>query len=294
MDARTSSRSRRSGGAIALILAFAAGCGGDGDTTGKPVPKPATVDPAKRLDLGVVGVSALIGGDQVRSAGTVLDGANGLVLTTARGVWGATSLKVTTGLAVLHGRIVARDACDDLALIETQPRLPGLVSMPASGDTSVTGSGPLVAVHRRPGLPSRSGPELVTASVRPGSAAKPTVLIPGVAPAGAVPVAGATEPLASGAPLVASDGRLAGLLQVAKLNRKVTVTAVPWKTINDRLQELRPGGNTVYVGWRKHYRCAGAMHRYTALRHPGFRTGDVRLNAPVPATRLPGTAEVDG
>jgi hypothetical protein len=277
---------------IALVLAFAAGCGSG--TADRPAPKPAAVDPAARLDLGVVGVSALIGGDQVRSAGTVLDGANGLVLTTARGVWGATSLKVTTGLAVLHGRIVARDACDDLALIETQPRLPGLVAMPASGDTSVTGAGPLVAVHRRPGLPSRTGPELVTASVRPGAAVKRTVLIPGVAPAGAVPVSSGTEPLASGAPLVASDGRLAGLLQVAKLNRKVTATALPWKTINARLQELRPGGNTVYVGWRKHYRCAPAMHRYTALRHPGFRTGDVRLNAPVPATRLPGTAEVDG
>jgi hypothetical protein len=291
MDARTSSRSRRCGGAIALMLAVAAGCGGE--TNDRPKPAPA-VDPAARLDLGVVGVSAQIGGNEERSAGVVLDGPNGLVLTTARGVWGATSLKVTTGLAVLYGRIVARDPCDDLALVETQPRVPGLVTMNASADASVTGAGPLVAVSRRAGLPSRKGPELVSVPVKPGSTAEQSALIPGIRPAGAVAITSGSGSLTSGAPLVASDGRLAGMLQVARAGSRVTTTALPWKTINARLQELRPGGNSVYVGWRRHYRCATALHRYTAARHPGFRTGDVRLNAPVPATRLPGTAEVDG
>lgn len=287
MDARTSSRSRRCGGAIALMLVVAAGCGGEKNEPPKPAP---AVDPAARLDLGVVGVSARIGGDEERSAGVVIDEADGLVLTTARGVWGATSLKVTTGLAVLYGRIVARDACDDLALVETQPRVPGLVTMPASSDASVAGAGPLVAVNRRQELPSRKGPELVSVPVRAGAAADTAALIPGIRPAGAVTISSQSGSLASGAPLVASDGRLAGMVQV----NGDKATAIPWKTINARVQELRPGGNAVYVGWRKHYRCAGALHRYTAARHPGFRTGDVRLNTPVPATRLPGTAEVDG
>jgi hypothetical protein len=60
------------------------------------------------------------------------------------------------------------------------------------------------------------------------------------------------------------------------------------------MQELRPGGQAQYVGWRRHYRCAAAMHRYAAAHHPGFRPADAQLNAPVPATRLPGTRGVDG
>src|SRR5918996_566933 len=83
--------------------------------------------PAPRLDLSVVAVTARIGDDRVQSAGAVIDADRGLILTTAHSVWGARSLRVSTGIAVLHGRIVARDACDDLAVLETQPRLPGLV-----------------------------------------------------------------------------------------------------------------------------------------------------------------------
>src|SRR5690349_3060844 len=63
--------------------------------------------PADRLDLGVVAVTAQIGGDREQSAGVVFDADRGLVLTTAHGVWGARSLKVATGVAVLHGRILA-------------------------------------------------------------------------------------------------------------------------------------------------------------------------------------------
>jgi S1-C subfamily serine protease len=276
------------GAVIAITIATVAGCGGNSND--RPAAS-AAVDPAARLDLGVVGIAARIGGDEVRSSGVVIDSSNGLVLTSARGIWGAKSLKVTTGLAVLYGRIVARDACDDLALIETQPRVPGLVSIPASSDASVKGAESLVAVTRRPGLPSRTGPELLTAPVRPGSKPERSALIPGIRPAGAVPLAGAAGTLASGAPIVGADGRLTGMLQLGSDGRRA---ALPWKTINARLQELRPGGNSVYVGWKRHYRCADALHRFTAAHHPRFRTGDVRLNRPVPATRLPGTAGVDG
>ena len=71
---------------------------------------------AERLDLGVVAVEARVGGDQVHGSGTVVDADAGLILTSARSVWGATSLKLDTGLGILHGRIVARAPCDELAL----------------------------------------------------------------------------------------------------------------------------------------------------------------------------------
>jgi hypothetical protein len=291
MDARSSSRRRRCGVAVTVVLAVATGCG---EHAADRHARATAASPAERLDLGVVSIAARIGGDEERSAGAVLDGPNGLVITTARGIWGATSIKVTTGLAVLHGRIVARDACDDLALIETEPRVPGLVALRGSADAVVASGGPLVAVQRRSGLPSVSGPDLVTVPVRTGSAPARTALVPGIRPAGAARIAGDLGALTSGAPLLGADGRLAGLVQLTERANRTTASALPWETINARIQELRPGGGAVYVGWRRHYRCAAALHRYTAARHPGFRTGDARLNAPVPATRLPGTAEVDG
>jgi hypothetical protein len=68
---------------------------------------------------------------------------------------------------------------------------------------------------------------------------------------------------------------------------------VPWRTVRTRLAELEPGAQRVYVGWREQYRCAGRLRAYAIGRHPGFRLRDARLNAPLPATRLPGTEELD-
>src|SRR4051794_26086862 len=101
-----------------------------------------------RLNLGVVAVEAKVGGDAVHSSGTVIDAERGLVLTSARAVWGATSLKLDTGLGILHGRIVARAPCDELALVETQPRVPGLVSLAGAAATP-PGPGALVTAYGR-------------------------------------------------------------------------------------------------------------------------------------------------
>jgi hypothetical protein len=70
-------------------------------------------------------------------------------------------------------------------------------------------------------------------------------------------------------------------------------SVVPWKTVRARLAELQPGEDRVYVGWRDQYRCAGQLRAYALARHPGFRVRDARLNAPLPATRLPGTEDLD-
>jgi hypothetical protein len=102
-----------------------------------------------RLAFAVVGIDARIGDDDVHSAGTVIDAEDGLILTSAHTVWGATSLRLTTGVGVLHGRIVARAPCADIALVETQPRIPGLVALTG---TTATG-GQLTPVRRAAGSP---------------------------------------------------------------------------------------------------------------------------------------------
>ncbi len=267
--------------AATVALAVIAGCG----SASQPTPRQEAPD--DRLDLGVVAVTARIGGDREQSAGVVLDAGRGLVLTTAHGVWGARSLKVATGIAVLHGRIVARDACDDLAVLETQPRLPGLVAVPPAA-TAPSG-GPLVAVRRRPGLPLPGDPALFTRRVALGSARAPGRFASAVAlDAPGLPAA------ASGAPLLGADGRLEGLALVMTRHGRTVRAALPWSTIAARMDELEPGDRAQYVGWRRHYRCAAVLHRYAAARHPGFRRADAQLNAPVPATRLRGTQDVDG
>jgi S1-C subfamily serine protease len=276
--------------AAAALIAVVGGCGG---SSGTDAQRTAAAAPAARLDLSVVAVTARIAGDDVQSSGVVVDADRGLILTTAHGVWGARSLKVSTGIAVLHGRIVARDACDDLAVLETQPRLPGLVAIRPAADDALLAGRPIVTVRRQTGLPSRRRPDLVTQRVGVGSAASEE-LAPGIRPAGALVLdAPALPAAASGAPLLGADGRLAGLAQVIERAGATTRTALPWETIDARLRELRPGGRAQYVGWRRHYRCQDALHRYATARHPRFRSGDARLNAPVPATRLPGTAGVD-
>jgi hypothetical protein len=200
---------------------------------------------------------------------------------------------VNSGIAVLHGRIVARDACDDLAVLETQPRLPGLVAVRPSSDAALPPGTPAVAVRRLDGLPSQQRAELVSQRVDI-VAGRTGALLPGLRPVAARRVHGVLPASASGAPLIGGDGRLAGLAQVVERAGTTTRAALPWATIGARVGELEPGRQAQYVGWRRYYDCADALHRYASERHPAYRRADAQLTAPVPVTRLKGTEEVDG
>jgi S1-C subfamily serine protease len=224
---------------------------------------------AKRLELGVVAVEARVGGDKVLASGTVVDADRGLILTSARSVWGATSLKLDTGLGILHGRIIARAPCDELALLEIQPRLPGLVSL-TEGPGAAPTPGALVTVYgRRRGVP---GNALLTLPAR--VAATPLDLD------------GAVVPEAAGGPVLDADGRLIGIAGA-------TGETTEWPVIEQRLEELRPGAQRAFAGWKGQYACAERLHRMTKEEHPAFREDDARLTAPIQATRIPGTGRID-
>ena len=202
-------------------------------------------------------------------SGTVVDAERGLILTSARSVWGATSLKLATGLGILHGRIIARAPCDELALVETQPRLPGLVSL-ADNAGPEPAPGALVTVFgRRRAAP---GGGLLTLPAR--VSATPLALDAPLVPE------------AAGGPVLDAEGRLVGIAGA-------TGETTAWPVIAQRLDELRPGAQRVFAGWKGQYDCAKRLHRLTLEAHPAFREDDARLTAPVPATRIPGTGRID-
>jgi S1-C subfamily serine protease len=270
-------------------LFLLSGCGGD---------EPAATAPLtaqQRLNLGVAAIDAQIGGDRVRSSGTVINPGSGLVLTTAHSVWGAKSLRVTTGLGVLHGRIVARAPCDNLALVQVEPRVPGLVALPTADGSEPVPSDLLTAVGRREADPDLGTGSLVTIPTRTAETGVSASLGGGLRPlVGALRLDAPLVPESSGGPVVDGKGRLLGLAMATEQGAtQDEALAAPWSGVEARLDELERGPRRVYVGWRDQYRCAPQLHIYAAAEHPGYRPLDARINAPVPATRLPGTQALD-
>lgn len=268
---------------VATCLGLVA-CGGAAHR--RPAAAPA---PGRALELAVVGLDGRIGRAAVHGSGVVIDARRGLVLTSAHNVWGARTLKLATALGVLHGRIVARAPCDDLALVETYPRIPGLVAVPVSprppddgqllrslGRRRVDGGGVALGLASIPvrvmGAMGVEGHDMLMAP--PGSMALDTPLVPAV----------------SGGPIVDQAGRLVGLAHVLAKPGHL----VPWTVIERRLRALRPGPRTMYVGWADQYRCASRLGAYARASFPGFRRRDARLNAPVRPTRVQGTRGMPG
>lgn len=228
-------------------------------TVGLPA-APAQAPSPDGLELGLVAIEAQIGGDVVRSSGTVIDADDGLILTAAHSIWGAKTLRLSTGVGVLHGRIVGRAPCTDVALIETQPRIPGLATLTDTAAAAAPGEA-LTAVAR---VGAASGDRFASSAVAAGAR-----LVPG-------------------STVFDGRGRIVGIVA-----RWSPASVVPWTSVRARLAELQPGADRVYVGWRDQYRCAGRLRAYAVAHHSGFRLRDARLNAPLPATRLPGTEELD-
>jgi S1-C subfamily serine protease len=254
----------------AVVILVASGDGSDAASAPERPP----------LELGVVAIDARIGDQRVRSSGAVVDARAGLVVTSAHTVWGATSLKLTTGLGVLHGRLVARAPCAGLAVIEIQPRVPGLVALPSA----TTDAGLLTAVGRRDDA-------LLRIPLRAAGSAASARFEAGLPPlTSALRLDAGVVPESSGGPVVNANGELVGMAMATTAGGAL---AIPWETVEQRLGELEVDDRRIYVGWREYYRCAPALHAYARREHPGYKSLDAVINAPVPATRLPGTQELD-
>jgi S1-C subfamily serine protease len=255
-------------------------------------PAAAGPDAERRLNLAVVAIDARIGADTVRSSGIVLDPDRGLVLTSAHSIWGATSLRVATGLGLLYGRIVARAPCRDLALLELQPRIPGLETLRPARTSPPPGE-LVTAVGRRRAPPQSGSESLLVLPARVGTdqVRRINPLLPPLRkPLG---LDAALVPEVSGGPLVDPDGHVVGMAQAAAGLRPSRGAAITWAEVRRLIGELRAGPRRIYVGWRRQYDCVAQQHAYARALHRQFRARDARLNPTVRPTRLPGV-EVPG
>jgi S1-C subfamily serine protease len=274
--------------AISCAVVAVSGCGHGSAPSAAP-----RANAQERMDFAVVGVEARIGGDVVRGSGFVIDGRRGLVLTAAHAIWGARSLKLSTGLGVLHGRIVARAPCDDLAVLELYPRIPGLAALPSAPATS-TSTQLLRSLGRRHTDVKAEAAAVASIPVR--ATAKAPIASGGVPlPVSGIPLDSPLLPEISGGPVIDQAGRLVGMAQAMNAPRvDGPAVAVPWPEIQRRLDLLQPGPRSVYVGWANQYRCVGRQDAYAREMHPGYKLSDARFNVPVAPTRLPGTEGMDG
>ena len=274
--------------AVFCVSTLAGGCGGDDRRPAAPAA------PQERLDLGVVGIGARIGNHEARSSGFVIDADRGLVLTAAHAVWGARSLKLATAFGVLHGRIVARAPCDDLALLEVHPRIPGLAALPSAPAGAPTRDQLLRSVGRRQ-IDTGTTPAAIASLPVRVTSAPPAGRAGASLPAAGAPLDSPLVPEVSGGPVVDEAGRLVGMAEaMGAPGVNAPAVAVPWPLIRQRLAQLKPGPRRVFVGWADQYRCVGRQHARARAAHPGFQPADARLNAPVAPTRLPGTEGLDG
>src|SRR4051794_27208223 len=248
----------------------------------RPADGSAVLAPQQQVNLAVVAIDARIGGDVVHSSGTVIDADRGLVLTSNRAIWGATSLRIGTALGLVYGRVVARAPCDDLALVEMFPQLPGLVALPRAA--GVPAPGQLVtSVGRRRVDPDLASQSLLQIPALRAAAQGATRITP----------EGGLVPGAIGGPLIDPQGGLVGIAQAGLGRLPAPSRALSSTAIENRLRRLHPGPRAVYVGWRSQYECAGRLNAALKSEHPAFKARDAWLNAPVPATRLPGTEVLD-
>jgi S1-C subfamily serine protease len=272
------------GSAVALVS-----CGGAAE--------PSRVSPAgattKSINPAVVAVDARIGTQAVHASGFVIDGDAGLVLTSAHDVWGATSLRLTTALGILHGRIVARAPCEDIAVIQTEPRIPGFAALRTAPSTSPD-DGQLLRVVGRVSDPEASGAYAMAGiparAEGPVGRASLDPRLPVLSAAIALDTA--LVPAVSGGAIVDATGRLVGMAQ--SVSGSTHAVLVPWRRLQTVLRMLRPGKRAVYAGWAGEYRCAGRLQAYARKTYPDYDPLAARLNAPLHATRVPGTEGLDG
>jgi DNA-binding beta-propeller fold protein YncE len=274
---------------VCALTGAAVGCG-----TGRSA-APADVaarDLRERVADATVAVVGRIGRTTIRQSGTVVDARRGLVATTAHTLWGARSVKLDTTLGTLHGRVVALAACHDVALLETQPNLPGLGMLPIASAREV-GPGERLELFGFHWTGRRGGAKQLRDQqvrlIRTDAAVRIGARIPLLR--AAMEHNGAPADDVTGGPVIDARGRIVGLATVGPSARNA---AVDGATITALLRA--PEGGAVASGRGRERRCRRQLADEAARR--GLVAADAGLDAPAalaPAAQIgAGTAPRGG
>jgi S1-C subfamily serine protease len=202
-------------------------------------------------------------GQHAHGSGVIWNARRGLVLTSDHLVEnaGTGSIEVVVnGQPPVHGRLVARAQCNDVAIIELHPKPPGMRAVQV-GDSSALAVGSQVTA---------------LGYLKPASAPKPTpIATNGAVSAVDVPASLSPDlpelhkvvlhqaPLQaqmSGGPLVNDRGQLVGVSTlVPGAPSTGQFGAVSSSYLTRRIRELKPNAKGEYAGWKDQHACHGMM-----------------------------------
>jgi DNA-binding beta-propeller fold protein YncE len=261
---------------VACALSGAAvGCGAGGSAG--PADRAAR-DLRLQVADATVAVVGRVGRTSVRQSGTVVDARRGLVATTAHTLWGARSVRLDTTLGTLYGRVVSLAPCDDVALLQTQPVLPGLGGLDAAAARTV-GPGERLQVFgfhwTATPRPVRRLLDQEVRMLRADTAVRVGAGIPVLR--AAMEHDGAPAPDLTGGPVVDAQRRMVGLATIGAGARNA---AVDGARVAALLGGAEPAG-----GRGDEQRCRRQLDAWAAGHRPGFVRADVRLDAPVAPAR---------
>jgi S1-C subfamily serine protease len=260
-------------GALTLALAIAlaaAGCGSSGDAS--TLTERQVVD---RASPSTVYTTSKVAGDAVAGTGVVYDAAQGLVLTSAHSVWGASEIEVLTsnGLAA-HAVIAARDGCDDLAVLALHPRLAGLISVSLATNHDLHAGDHVTALGYVPGgspsKPVLSATEGAVSAV--GISFRPDMHFPALS--SLVQHQAPVAPSSSGGPLLNDRGELIGLNVSLPTDKSRASYATSSEQLTRRLgKNFRRGARGFYSKRNSRSQCHHDLEAFTHELHPRYKPG---------------------
>jgi S1-C subfamily serine protease len=250
---------------LAMIGATAAiGCGSsDKATHGRTATARAHV--RAHPEAAVVYVKARYRNHTTEGTGFVYDAGKGLILTSDHAVEAAPAITVVDRSGdVLHGQVLARAQCHDMAVVRLHP-VPADLQQVSFASANTVNQGDSVTALAYTLHSSADPPQLVSTSgtvAATGIALKLHKMLPVMAP-----LIAHQAPLnerGSGSPLLNVQRKVVGInTLVGEKHGADAVEGLNYALASDyisqRLGQLHPGEGRSYTGWRDEHRCHRAM-----------------------------------
>jgi S1-C subfamily serine protease len=267
--------------ALLSLLGFAGavGCGGGGGSSSSATAfKPSDVK--QQPSAAVVRVEAdYMGGRRVYSTGFVYDIDHGLLLAPDHTVEGAHEVHLTMSDGTpLHGVILARAQCHDLAVVRLHPIPAGLSGLRFANSDAVRPGDPVSVFSYA--LGSASGGQQITRTTGSVSAVNVKAVLHRLLPPFSPLIADQTPLSAgsSGSPLLNARAQVIGInTMVGQKHGTGAAPGLQYALASNKIQsllaELKPSSKTAFSGWEHEHVCHRQMNMIAGV-HGGMGMGE--------------------